>query len=200
MSLLTIDDYKLLEGINSAKNDDQLNTLLTSVSALIETYCGTKFLSYATSPGVTDIFDIQWDTHVVQLKHSPVIAITSVFERSSQSSSYVEIYKDGSNNEYSWFFDPISDSIFRTSESGGYLHFPRGVGAVKVVYTAGYTSVPEDLKLAVADMVTYYFKDEHRLMRSLNGASTQYQATSTINDAGFPDHIKRVLDLYRQHG
>lgn len=198
MSLLTLDDYKLLEGIASSKNDDQLETILTSVSALIETYCGVKFFDYAGSPGITDIFDVQWDTYVVQLRHSPVINIEGVYERSSQTEAYTEIFRDGTNGEYSWYFDSVSDSIFRTTDAGSYTNFPKGVGAVKVTYTAGYTTIPKDLKLAIADMTTYYFKDEHRLMRSLSGTSTQYQATSTIRDAGFPDHIKRVLDLYRQ--
>ena len=38
----------------------------------------------------------------------------------------------------------------------------KGVAAVKVVYTAGYSAVPSDLKLAVIDLLTYYLKDEHK--------------------------------------
>ena len=73
-----------------------------------------------------------------------------------------------------------------------------GVGAVKVVYTAGYSAVPSDLKLAVLDLVTYYLKDEHKQRQSIAGATMQNQAsTSQRNNVSFPDHIKRVLDLYK---
>lgn len=196
MALITLDDYKLFEGINSTKNDDQLEALLESSSALIETYCNTKFNAYSASPGVTDIFDVQWDTHVVQLQHSPVISITSVQERLAYNEAYTTLLNTG--GKYEWYFDSISDSIIRTNDSGSYGIWPKGVGAVKIIYTAGYTTLPEDLKLALVDLVTYYFKDEHRVTRSLGTASTQNQVTSSIRDASFPDNIKRVLDLYRQ--
>ena len=196
MALITLDDYKLFEGINSTKNDDQLDALIESTSALIETYCNTKFGIYAGSPGVTDIFDVQWDTYVVQLRYSPIITITSVQERSAYNEAYTTILNTG--GKYEWYFDSISDSVIRTNDSGSYALWPKGVGSVKVTYRAGYATLPEDLKLAVVDLVTYYFKDEHRVTRSLGTASTQNQVTSSIRDAGFPDNIKRVLDLYRQ--
>lgn len=194
MAIITLDDYKLFEGITSTKNDDQLEALLDSSSALIETYCNTKFTQYAEAPGAEEIFDIQWDTHVVQLKYSPVISVILVLERSAQNQAYTPL----SLNTYDWYLDRVTDSIFRTNPDGSYALWPKGVGSVAVNYTAGYTSAPEDIKLALVDLVTYYFKDEHRVNRSLGSASTQNQVTSSIRDAGFPDHIKRVLDLYRQ--
>ena len=57
---------------------------------------------------------------------------------------------------------------------------------------------PHDLKLAVIDLITYYLKDEHKERRTLGGASIQNQSsTSQRNNVAFPDHIKRVLDLYK---
>ena len=70
--------------------------------------------------------------------------------------------------------------------------------AVKVVYRAGYTSTPEDLKLAVFDLIKYYMKDERKERMSIAGASIENQlSTSLRNNIGFPDHIKRVLDMYK---
>ena len=86
----------------------------------------------------------------------------------------------------------------RTESSGGYKNWHRGVGAVRIVYKAGYSAVPADLKLAVLDLVTYYLKDEHKQRQSIAGASIQNQGSSgQSNNVGFPDHIKRVLDLYK---
>ena len=52
--------------------------------------------------------------------------------------------------------------------------------------------------LAVSDLITSYLKDEHKERRTLGGASIQNQSSTTqTNNVAFPDHIKRVLDLYK---
>jgi hypothetical protein len=187
--LITLDDYKVLEGVSSTQYDEKFETLITSVSKLVRTYCNSEFDTYATSPGYTELFDIQWDTYTVQLKYSPVISITNVYERSSQSTAPAE---------YSWYLDSISDSIFRTQENGSYRNWAKGVGSVKVTYLAGYTTVPTDLQLAVADIITYYHKDEWKERQSIGSATREGAGASAIrNDPGFPDHIRRVLDMYR---
>ena len=114
-------------------------------------------------------------------------------ERESYNSAYTTL----TTGAYEFSLDTRTDSVLRTT-SAGYKNWPRGVDAVKVVYTAGYSSVPSDLKLAVLDLVTYYLKDEHKQRQSIAGASLQNQgSTSQNNNVGFPDHIKRVLDLHK---
>jgi len=197
-NLITLDDYKLLEGINSTTSDDKFEYLITAVSKLVRNYTGQEFDSYAGSPGKTELFDVQWDTYVVQLAETPVINITGVYERTSQSETYTELFANGTNSKYEWYFDTITESIFRTEESGSYRNWSKGVGAVKVIYTSGYTTIPYDLKLAIADLITYYHKDEYKERQSIGSASREGAGVSAIrNDPGFPDHIRRVLDLYR---
>ena len=197
-NLITLDDYKILEGINSTSSDDKFEYLITAVSKLVRNYTGQEFDSYAGSPGKTELFDIQWDTYVVQLAETPVINITGVYERTSQSETYTELFANGTNSKYEWYFDTITESIFRTEESGSYRNWSKGVGAVKVIYTSGYTTIPYDLKLAIADLITYYHKDEYKERQSIGSASREGAGVSAIrNDPGFPDHIRRVLDLYR---
>jgi len=54
------------------------------------------------------------------------------------------------------------------------------------------------LKLAVQDLITYYLKDEHKERKVMGGSSIQNAASSSqTNNVAFPDHIKRVLDLYK---
>jgi hypothetical protein len=69
---------------------------------------------------------------------------------------------------------------------------------VRVTYTAGYAETPLDLRLAVVDLVTYYFKGEHKQRQTLAGATIQNPGSASVrNSVAFPDHIKRVLDLYK---
>ena len=191
-NLITLQDYKTAQGITQPKDDARLNVLIPSVSQLIKTYCGNSLVDYYSS-NKTETFDINWSTHVVQLTETPVNAIVSVQERANYGSAYTTL----TTGAYEYSLDSNTDSILRTNEAG-YQNWPQGVGTAKIVYTAGYSAVPADLKLAVLDLVTYYLKDEHKLRQSIAGASLQNQGSSTQqNNVGFPDHIKRVLDLYK---
>ena len=191
--LVTLNDYKEAEGIANPKEDLRLQTLIPSISQLVKTYCGNSIIDFYSSNKVED-FDIYWETFAVQLTESPIVDVVSVQERGS----YDEAYTTLTTGAHEYYLDTRTDSIIRTNNSGGRLNWKQGVGAVKVTYKAGYASTPEDLKLAVFDLITYYLRDEHKERRTLGGASIQNQpSTSQRNNVAFPDHIKRVLDLYK---
>ena len=191
--LITLQQYKTAEGISAPKDDARLNVLIPSVSQLVKTYCGNSFVDFFSS-NKTETFTLNWGTSIVQLTESPVNSIVSVQERQSYSDSYTTL----TTGAYEYALDSATDSILRTLSSGRYKNWPQGVDAVRVVYTAGYSTIPADLKLAVLDLVTYYLKDEHKQRQSIAGASLQNQgSTSQNNNVSFPDHIKRVLDLYK---
>ena len=159
---------------------------------LVKTYCGNSIIDFYSS-NKTETFNIDWGTYIVQLTESPVNAIVSVQERNAYNNAYTTL----TTGAYEYSLDTKTDSILRTTSSG-YKNWPTGVDAVKVVYTAGYSAVPEDLKLAVIDLITYYLKDEHKERRTIQGASIQNSSSSSQRDnVAFPDHIKRVLDLYK---
>ena len=192
--LITRDEYKALKNLSqSVKDDGRIDALVDSVSQLVKTYCGNNIVDYYSS-NKTETFNVNWDTHMVQLTESPVNAIVSVQEREGYSSSYSTL----TTGAQEYFLDTDTDSIIRTTTGSAYKNWPKGPGAVKIVYTAGYATTPKDLQLAVADLVTYYLKDEYKERRSLQGASMTNQGTSSAaNNVDFPDHIKRVLDLYK---
>ena len=191
--LITLQDYKDAQGLSTPKEDLKINTIIPSVSQLVKTYCGNSFVDFHSS-NKTETFDINWGTHVVQLTESPANTIVSVQERTSYNGSYTTL----TTTDHEFYLNTETDSVFRTLSSGGFKDWPQGVGAVKIVYTAGYSAIPGDLKLAVLDLITYYLKDEHKQRQSIAGASLQNQgSTSQSNNVGFPDHIKRVLDLYK---
>ena len=190
--LITLQDYKDAEGLGTPKEDIKINALIPSVSQLIKTYCANSFVDFYSS-NKTETFTIDWSTHIVQLTESPVNSIVSVQERTSYSDSYTTL----TTGAYEYALDSKTDSILRTT-SAAFKDWPTGIDAVKVVYTAGYSAVPADLKLAVIDLITYYLKDEHKERRTIAGASIQNSSSSSQRDnVAFPDHIKRVLDLYK---
>lgn len=188
--LITLTEYKEIEGIASPKEDLRLATLIPSVSQLVKTYCANSLVDYYSTNKV-EVFNIDWHTHLVQLTESPVNTVVSVEKRDSVEESYTTV----STTEY--YLDTATDSILYVT-GNSYKNWPHGAGAVRVTYTAGYSACPADLKLAVVDLITYYLKDEHKERKTLGGASIQNQGSTSLRDSvAFPDHIKRVLDMYK---
>ena len=191
--LVTLEEYKDAENINTTKDDTRLSALIVSVSQLVKTYCANSIIDFY-STNKTETFNIDWNSHIVQLTESPIVEVSLVQERDSYQESYTTL----TTTAHEYFLDEKTDSIIRTNSGNTYKNWPRGAGAVRVVYKAGYASTPADLKLAVIDLITYYHKDEHKQRRTIAGASIQNEtSTSQRNNVAFPDHIKRVLDLYK---
>lgn len=198
-NLVTLQQYKDFAGLQGVQSDARINTLIPQVTQLVKTYCGTSILDYYSS-AKTEYFDIPDNlTNRIMLDESPVNTVTSVQERGNQADSYVTLITENSDSsgKYEYIIDTITDSIIRTTSTGT-KYFSRGHKAVKVVYTAGYSVTPADLKLAVYDLVKYYMKDQTIKRRQIAGAMLESQSTSGIaGNIGFPDHIKRILDLYK---
>lgn len=192
-NLITLDDYKTLKEITSDVNNARLDVLITSISQLVKTYCANSFVDFFTSDK-TEFLNIDWATNSIQLTEAPVVSITSVEERDNYSSTYIVL----TTGAFEYYLDSSTDSVMRTT-STGWKNWPIGPAAVRVIYKAGYESIPEDLKLAVVDLITYYHKEEYKERRTLSGASITNSTTSTQwRNVTFPDHIKRILDLYKQ--
>jgi len=192
--LITVNEYKDAEGLRGEKDDDRLAIIVPQVSDLVKKYCGTSFIDYySTNKVETFTIDDNYTTTII-VSESPLVSINKVEERTTYSESYKELL----TSKYEYYADYEADAIVRTDENGNPRRWAKGVGAVQVTYKAGYASTPRDLQLALFDLVNYYMKDEHKERRTLGGAQLQNQGTAGIRTStDFPDHIKRVLDLYK---
>jgi hypothetical protein len=200
-NLITLQQYKDFAGIQGVTEDAKINVIVPAISQAVKSYCGTSFIDYY-STNKTEYFDIK-DTYTtsIMVDESPLNTVVSVEERQSQSESYVTLISENSDGsgKYEYIVDTTVDSIFRTDDMNDKA-FPKGRKAVKVVYTSGYASTPEDLKLACFDLVKYYLKDERKDRLQIAGASIQNNVSTSLREnIGFPDHIKRILDFYKIH-
>ena len=185
--LVTITAYKGFRGITNTTDDTRLNVIVPSVSNLVKTYCGRSFIDYYSSDKVQE-FSIKWPQNVVFLSEIPLVSITSVEEYKNQSEQ--ADYQTLTSTQYE--YDTNLDAVYRI-EGGARKDFPMGINSVKVTYKGGYSSLPEDLKLAVIDLITYYLKEEHKPEKN----HSSFTIRNNNAEPDFPDHIKRVLDLYR---
>ena len=191
--LITLEEYKESKKLTKLEDNDRLSSLIAAVSQLVKTYCARSFVDYVSVDKI-DTFNLDFATYTAQVTEAPIISVTKVEERATYGSDYVELTEAA----FEFYIDQDTDCIFRTS-SNGFGVWPQGPGAVKITYKAGFENgIPEDLKLACFDLVTYYDKDEYKERRTIGGSSMSNVPTSTQwRNVGFPDHIKRVLDLYK---
>jgi hypothetical protein len=105
-------------------------------------------------------------------------------------------------NEFSFF--PVTGEIsFDTGDGGGtprlgffnprqFYNYPRGI---RVTYNGGYSTVPEDLKLAVLEMIKVIYKGDS------GTSSVRFQGESRdshkLSVDEFPPQVRRILNLYR---
>jgi len=187
--LITLSQYKAYKGINGSNSDAVLTSFCTAISELVKTYCGRTFIDhYATS--TIQKFTLKWGQNVVFLRETPMVAIVEVKELADDS---LTTYNTLVGTDY--VFDPNLDALYRI-EDGAQKDFPIGINSVSVEYRGGYAATPTDLQLACMDLVTYYWKEEHKPAIQQGGVSiTNLPRQGEVVE--FPSHIKRVLDLYR---
>ena len=94
--LITRDQYKDYKGIEHFKDDSKIDSLLSPISELVKTYCGTSFIDYYSSnkPEIFDIMDAQ--TAELFLTESPLVSVSSVKEREGITADYITLVNNTS--------------------------------------------------------------------------------------------------------
>jgi len=182
LNLITKVEYKAYVGITSPNEDVIIDSLIPKVSQLIKSYCRRTFIDYVNESKVErfnggDLF---------YLKEYPILAVDSVEYSTDYGQTYTSL-----TNYTDWVLDASDDAIKPISAST----FQVLVNGYKVTYAGGYETLPEDLKLAVFDLVTYYRKNDSAV-HSSKAPGTNTVQIEYISTTNLPAHIKRVLDLY----
>lgn len=183
LPLITKAEYKIYAGIKSTTQDALIDSLITKVSELVKNLCRRTFLDYVDDPKV-EYFD--GGSSTILLLESPVRTISSV----AYSYDYGQTYTDlAVFTDYAYVKSTEAITALNTR---GFTYIPNGY---KVTYTAGYDVLPEDLKLAIMDLVSYYIKNDSAV-HSNKAPGTNTVQIEYVTNTQLPAHIKRVLDLY----
>ena len=183
LNLTSKADYKAYAGIKSTNEDAAIDFIIPKVSDLVKNYCGRTFVDHWVTPK-TEIFNGGVKKFI--LDETPVATITSVQGSTDYGQTWTNLA------QYSEWVQE-DDTILSLDASG---YFPKLIRGYKVVYTAGYDDVPQDLEMAVLDLVTYYRRHDSAIHSSKNPGSNSVQI-EYISTTSLPAHIRRVLDLYR---
>jgi hypothetical protein len=182
-NLVTLAEYKAYAGITSTNSDTEINAIIPKVSQLVKTICRRTFVDYVND-SKEEIFTGGWSK--LFLKEYPILAIDSVEASTDYGQTYTELIE---------FTDYVLD---REDEAITCIYaneFPKYVNGYKVTYTGGYETLPDDLKIAVLDLVTYYIKNDMSV-HSPKAPGTNSVQIEYVTNANLPAHIMRVLYLY----
>lgn len=184
LDLVTKNEYKTYVGITSNNQDAQVSSLISKASDLVKNYCRCSFIDYVNDAKV-EIFN--GGNKFFLLKEEPVIQLKGVEVSTDYGQNYTDMVE---------FTDYVLDL---TNNSVVYIpgdYFPIYTNGYQVTYTAGYETLPEDLKLAVFDLVTFYIKND-AVTHNLRIPTTQVMQLEYTSASSFPSHIARVLNLYK---
>lgn len=166
-------EYLQIASSNSTWNA-VLSTLITQCSRLINKYCQRTFISTGT---LTEYYDGNRQRELI-LRQLPIIAVTSVHDDHARSFPASTL---------------VAATDYYVDLARGMIKFDvtlsKGRGNLKVVYTAGYTTIadlPENVVLAVNKLVAATFnkrKDDGQGGASLGNVSYQYEAIVTADVA-----------------
>lgn len=183
LSLVTRTEFKSYAGLTSPTQDAIIDALIPKVSALVKTLCRRTFIDYVND-SKTEYFDGGQNEFATE--ETPVLAVASLEYSSDYGNTYTSLV------EYTdYVVSKVSGGIRAISSAG----FPEAINGYKVTYTAGYETLPEDLKLAIFDLITYYMKNDSAI-HSSKAPGTNSVQIEYVTNTNLPAHIKRVLDQY----
>lgn len=182
--LVTLTEYKTYQGITNPTDDAVNTSLITKASALVKTYCRRTFVDWVSTNKV-EVYN--GGTDAIYLQELPLVQLVSVENSTDYGQTYTALtqYTD-------WVWSSQDNRLIPLNTGGIWPYLENGY---KITYKAGYQVVPDDLKLGVMDLVTYYRRNDSAIHSAKSPGSNSVQI-EYISTTSLPAHIKRVLDLY----
>lgn len=163
---------------------------------------GNAVTGYIDSLGISHSakYHTSYETYNMPIVTDSSTKLLMRFDGPNNSTTFVDLSRKV--NEFA-YYKSTGEITFDTGDGSGKpelkfftpLKFKNYVQGVKVIYNGGFTTIPDDLKLAILEMVKVVYKGRSGSERvSFQGDSAQAHKLS-VDD--FPPQVRRVLNLYR---
>lgn len=182
-NLTTLTKAKNYLGISGTDEDTLLNELISGASKAIENFCNRIF---GEAP-YTEYHDGRGRPSVV-LKQLPVVSVTSVHDDIDRDFEAGDLV-DADN----YIVDMVAGIIILKNDAT----FADGVLNVKVVYTAGYSTIPEAADLGCQIWVAAFY---NRLKDGADGFTSENIGgiAQAFLNIPMPENVKALILPYRE--
>ena len=187
LPLITRQEYKAYVGITSPNQDAIIDAIIPKVSEFVKTYCRRTFVDWVND-SKTEVSNGGYG-YSIFTKEYPILAVSEVGYSEDYGQTYTSLV------EFTDYVVDIENDSIKSLNSYG---FSKLINGYQITYTAGYEAIPEDLKLAIMDLVTYYVKND-MAVHSTKSPGTNSVQVEYITTSALPAHIRRVLDMYKAH-
>lgn len=178
--LCSLDNVKNFLEITVSGTDDLISELINRYSILFETYMGKNILSreyteYYDGGGHSELFTAQY----------PITVVSGIWD----------------DSDWSWPDSTLVDAtdymITRNEDSIVFKYTTLNDNSmnIKIIYTAGYSSIPEDIKMACIEEVAKSYKGRQEinvLSKTLGDGSVSFHETDLLSKT------KLTLNRYRR--
>jgi hypothetical protein len=181
-NLISTSEYKTWAGITTSAYDTIIGVIVSGVSTEIRRWCGRNLTNGFESAERTERYDGN-NEQTINLMEWPVSSVASV-----------KVYaSDGT-------YETLDTTSYRCDETGGVLSrvdpnkarypvtafgtvqatfsvqpwFPEGFDNIEVTYTGGYSTIPDDLKIAAFRLADMHFTSRARNMGIASESLGQY--------------------------
>jgi len=183
--LITLSELKPYIKVEASETafDTLLNAMISEISKLMQNFIGCDVIE-ATYPSIKVNGS---GRSVLDLPNWPITAVSSVKE---DEIALIE----GTDFEISQH----GDYLIRLDGFGGESNWVKGVKNITVSYTAGYSDLPGDLKLACKKQIGHEWKQQSNkewgeTSRSFPDGSVAFTPTSDLLDS-----VKSICKRYRK--
>jgi len=182
-ALATLEAVKLYMGISGTTQDAKLTAIIPAAEAAVKTYCDQNLVSDTYTDYVSGEDSYKWS--FLALQQRPITSVTSIhrWNGADYITALVEIDDYRVNG----------DEVLGRFVSGWQNH--------KVIYTAGYTTIPDDLQQATCMVVKSLFDRSNKAAGVASEKIGDYAyslANETSDTATIPAEAKLILNKYKR--
>lgn len=172
-----VKDFLGITGVDAVA-DTKINDLITGVSSIIETYCGRVF----ELTEHTEYYDGHGDD-TLYTQQSPITTVSGIWEDVNREWGVDTVFEPSD-------YIVLEDRVLLK----GY-YFNRGKTNIKIIYSAGYETIPADIAQVAVQEVARAYKHNNNL-GVFSSTTMDSVTTNFITDAFLPQSVI-VLDSYK---
>jgi hypothetical protein len=178
MALLTLAEYKNYSHITNNNADARLTQIILSA----EKYFLNRVKRIIEQDTITDELYDGDNTNELVLKNYPIVSVTEL----QINDNIIDV------DDYAIY---NSEGIIKLKNS----IFLRGIQNIKITYVAGFSAVPEDIKMAIAEVVSRKYEQFDKKGESFSSEAF-LGGSLVMKESDFTDYFNSVLHFYRKKG